>query len=79
MYHTECINFWFKKARSCPNCRKKWIPNPFLHIRDSNQRRNALTPQLAEELQHRLFLESIGVNSSQYRYNWYNVDTTNSN
>ena len=70
-YHNKCIKKWFKIDRSCPNCRKKWW-NPFDNIptyRVNRTRRNAINPEQAREIQRRLFLESIGVNSSRNTLN----------
>ena len=72
-YHIQCIEKWLKINSSCPNCRNKWSDKNYNskklneHIR---RRRNAtsLDETQAQELQHRLFLESIGINSSQNRY-----------
>ena len=85
MYHTECINKWFLNEKSCPTCRKKWIPRKFNKRLDNTntgqdnrirRRRNAITPELARILTDRLFLESIGINSSIHSYNTgYTIDT----
>ena len=64
-YHNKCVKKWLNCKRSCPNCRNKWYKNP----KESEEiryrlrkRRNAtyLDESSAEELQRRLFLESIG-------------------
>ena len=72
-YHAKCINTWLEKNRSCPHCRKTWVKNPFNEINMVQyglpSRRNAIDPSTVTELQNRLFLESIGVNSSLYRTN----------
>ena len=69
-YHENCLNKWLKMSKSCPTCRNKWIPNPFTsnEIKSLIKRRRhatSLDESQAEELQRRLFLESIGVNSSR--------------
>ena len=71
VYHNHCIDKWLKIEKSCPTCRKKWIP-PKLSTQNDNtnnrvpRRRNAMTPEMARDLTNRLFLESIGVNSNRY-------------
>lgn len=52
-YHDHCINNWFKFEKSCPTCRYKW---------KSKKNNNKL-----KELEFKLFLESIGINS--YNFN----------
>ena len=69
VYHIKCINKWLNINNSCPHCRLKWRKNPYTIIKVEKKRdrvrRGAITPQHAEEIRHRIFLESIGINSSQ--------------
>ena len=66
-YHKLCIEKWHNTNNSCPTCRKKWpIPKFKRSNKPVKKRRNAITPELARILTDRLFLESIGINSSNY-------------
>tara|TARA_B100001093_G_scaffold473673_1_gene497756 strand:- start:1027 stop:1362 length:336 start_codon:yes stop_codon:yes gene_type:complete len=69
-YHNKCIDEWFSYNNSCPTCRKKWIPPKLSSQPNQNnrvpRRRNAMTPEMARDLTNRLFLESIGINSSRH-------------
>ncbi len=73
VYHNKCIDQWLLYNNSCPTCRKKWIPPKLSSQTNLNnrvpRRRNAMTPEMARELTNRLFLESIGVNSSIHNSN----------
>lgn len=55
IYHTECINIWFKNNLSCPICRKQWKKNIYKSNIDK-----------LKEINHRLFLESININSTRF-------------
>ena len=58
LYHKNCINKWLKINNSCPTCRQKWLPNPFINI--------VKNTELLEEIRRRLWEESIGIHSGRH-------------
>ena len=52
-----CINSWLSISNSCPNCRHKWKKNPFITYYKKSY---------LEELEKRLFYESIGLQINNY-------------
>ena len=59
VYHSKCIKTWFKRDLSCPTCRKKW------------KKKKKANTELIDEINRRLHLESIGINSTRmYATNW---------
>ena len=59
LYHNECISKWFKMKKSCPTCRKTWATKN----KPGNNR------EILMEIGRRLFLESVGRNSSREYFN----------
>lgn len=58
LYHTICIDKWIQIDNSCPTCRQKWLPNPFINIIENTE--------LLEEIRRRLWEESIGIHSGRF-------------
>ena len=57
IYHKICINSWLSISNSCTNCRHKWKKNPFITYYKKSY---------LEELEKRLFYESIGLQINNY-------------
>jgi len=67
IYHSNCIDIWLNQNKSCPTCRKYFNKPLLKRLRNRiPRRRNAMTPDVAQELSRRLFQESIGINSNLY-------------
>ena len=77
-YHSSCIDNWLNLNKSCPTCRKCFIKPVLKRLRNRlPRRRNAMTPEISQELSRRLFQESIGINSSVIINNSsFNIDYT---
>ena len=56
-YHKKCIEKWLNISRSCPTCRKTFIPNPFK--KDTKQ---------IELIKQAMYYDSIG-RYNQFTYN----------
>ena len=61
IYHSKCIRKWFEKKKSCPTCRKLWGAKKNSKIENRER---------LMEIGRRIFLESIGRNSSS-RLDYY--------
>ena len=58
-YHKECILPWINQHRNCPTCRRHWRLNPY------QQQLKLIT-----EINRRLHLESIGINSDRHYHDF---------
>lgn len=67
IYHNKCITQWLCTNKSCPTCRKEWKTldtRRVSHLKHST----AEISTTEYNINRRIFLESIGINTYTYNY-----------